>query len=108
MKAKKYFTFVILIIVALFLVACGNANNELVGRWNGENTNITMDIFSDGGFAQNSPAWSFAGTWSAEGDRLLVSGFTGGLSGSWDFSISNDTLTLSRTGSMTHIFTREN
>jgi len=85
----------------MVLSACGRNSNSLVGRWDGGSHQ--WEFFSDGAMVVETRGGDSIGNWTADGDRLVISGFrdrhmVGGnvswKNGTWTFTVSRNTFEL--------------
>ena len=92
------------------LIAYGNNEGELHGRWRVENTAHIRQQFE---FFPNGTVISgdgrLANAWRIDGDQLAIAGNVIGkldIAGTWTFTISDDVLTLHEDDGHTRVFTR--
>jgi len=77
------------------LTACGGGSNSIVGQW--ETGGHEWEFFSDGTMVVGHGWGPIIGDWTADGDRLVISGLRGDanwINGAWTFSVSRNTFTF--------------
>jgi len=112
MPSKRLITILIVVLfgIALILIvrSCGgDGETALVGRWEG--SNHEWEFFSDGTIVVAHGWGDVIGSWSTDGNRLVISGLSGDrrwINGSHTFNVSRNTFTFELDNGNSIEFTR--